>query len=118
MEWHPDGDRLYFTRQTFPGSLLESQGETQIFQVDLEYGPPLEDGRPEFLNTQRAEFLIGTEKAITSNPPNFSVLNNNEFVMINDTDQAERSLESSVVVNVVENRFDELKALAPQSYGQ
>jgi len=118
VEWHPDGDRLYFTRQTFPGSLLESQGETQIFQVDLEYGPPLEDGRPEFLNTQRAEFLIGTEKAITSNPPNFSVLNNNEFVMINDTDQAERSLESSVVVNVIENWFDELETLAPRSHGQ
>ncbi len=112
FEWHPDGDKIYFTRQEFDGQ-LESRGSTQIFQAEIEYGPLLETGRPEFLIASRPELLVESSKPINGNQPNFDVLSATEFIFTNDSDDGVRILESQVIVNVVENWFDELATLVP-----
>ena len=117
FEWHPDGNKLYFTRQEFDGQ-LESRGSTQIFQAEIEYGPLLETGRPEFLIASSPELLVESNKPINGNQPNFDVLSETEFIFTNDSDDGVRILESQIIVNVVENWFDELATLVPFDHPQ
>ena len=107
LEWHPDGRRLFFTRQELDGD-LESGGNTEIFEIDLEYGAIEENGRPEYLIAGRSKLLVTSDKSINGNQPNFDVLDEDQFIFTNDPDEVARFLESQVTVNVVENWFEEL----------
>ena len=112
LEWHPDGRRLFFTRQELDGD-LESGGNTEIFEIDLEYGAIEENGRPEYLIAGRSKLLVTSDKSINGNQPNFDVLDEDQFIFTNDPDEVARFLESQVTVNVVENWFEELSRLVP-----
>lgn len=112
IEWDPVGTKIYFTTRELAGA-FESAGSTQIFVVELEFGPEGESGRPEFLIARRPDLLVETDKSVNGNAPRFDVLSQSEFIFTNDPESVSRILESEVQVNVVENWFEELAALAP-----
>ena len=69
----PMGVDFFFTRQELDGD-LESGGNTEIFEIDLEYGAIEENGRPEYLIAGRSKLLVTSDKSINGNQPNFDVL--------------------------------------------
>ena len=107
---------------TLPGkSLMGSLSREAVpkyFKPEIEYGPLLETGSPEFLIASGPELWVESNKPINGNQPNFDVLSETEFIFTNDSDDGVRILESQVILNVVENWFDELATLVPFDHPQ
>jgi len=120
IEWDPGGTKIYFTVRERAGAFESAltAGSTQIFGVDLEYGPQDESGRPEFLIARRPELVVETNKSVNGNAPRFDVLSENEFIFTTDPESVSRILEAEVDVNVVENWFEELAVIAPPADSQ